>query len=96
MVSINHQLLSDEDSIPQVILLDTTNSPHLADFRSRSNNLDSNVRAGLNGSIFVIRKLGRRSVGIPFNIARNQLSHGVVNTTMSLMDVLHQTRVFLT
>lgn len=59
--------------LPQIILLDTSDSPHLADFGSCSNNLYSYMRSGFDDGIFVVCELGGRRVGIPLDIAGNQL-----------------------
>lgn len=67
--------------IPQVVLLDTSDSPHLANFRSSTNNLDSHVGLGLDGSIFVVCELGWCGIGVPFDIARDQLWQVLVSGT---------------
>lgn len=58
---------------PQVIFLYTTNSPHFTDFSSCSDNLYSYMGPGFDDSIFVVCELGRRGVGIPLDVAGNQL-----------------------
>lgn len=61
----------DDSLLPQVILLDTSNSPHLAHFCSGTNNLDSDVGLGLDCSIFVVGELRWCGIGIPLDITRN-------------------------
>jgi len=57
----------------KVVLLDTTNRPHLSNLGSSSNNLHADMRRGLDYGVLVVSKLWRRPVGIPLDIAWNQL-----------------------
>lgn len=49
---------------PKIILINRSNSPHLGDFSSNTNKLETNVGAGFNGQPLMVSKLRRRGVGV--------------------------------
>lgn len=60
-------------SVPKVILLDTTDSPHLSDLGSCTDDLDADVSPWLDDSVFVISELRGGGIGIPLDITGDQL-----------------------
>lgn len=58
----------------KIILFDASDSPHFADFCSGTDNLDSHVRTRLDDGVFVVSKLWRCRVRVPFDVAGYQMS----------------------
>lgn len=63
--------------IPKVVLLDGADGPHLADFTTGAHDLDSDVRAGLNAVVFIVRELRRRRIRIVLDLSRDHLRRSV-------------------
>ena len=60
-------------NVPEIVFLDAANRPHFSNFGSRADNLDADVRSGLDDGVLVVGALRRRGIGIPFDIARDKL-----------------------
>lgn len=70
-----------EGHIPKIVLLDATNSPHFPNFGPGADNLYAYMSSRLNDGVLVVCELRRSSVGVPLDIARNQLSRPSEPTT---------------
>lgn len=60
-------------NVPEIILFDAADGPQLADFSSRTQQLDTHVSSYSDVQIVSIGELWRRGIGIPLGIAGNQL-----------------------
>lgn len=64
------------EEVPEIVLLDAADSPKVSNLSSRADDLDSHMRTDLDRGILVM-KAGRRAIGIPLNLTRNQLRSDV-------------------
>ena len=62
-----------QQNVPEVVLLYTADSPHLTDLAPDSDDLHTHLRALLDDHILVVRELRRCRVGVPLDLARDQL-----------------------
>ncbi len=60
-------------SIPEVILLNATDSQDIAHLSSRTYNLDTDLSVDLDRGVFVVGELRWGGVGIVIDVLRNQL-----------------------
>ncbi|KAL3961810.1 hypothetical protein ACCO45_003333 [Purpureocillium lilacinum] len=59
--------------VPEIVLLDAANRPHLSNLGTGAYDLDPHVCPGLDDSVLIVSELWRCGVGVPFDVARNQL-----------------------
>jgi len=59
--------------IPKEITIDATDSPHLSDFGSQTNDFRAHVRTGLDDHVGVVRELRRGGISIVLYLVRHQL-----------------------
>ena len=59
--------------VPEKVLLDGANGPHLAHLGPRANHLNAHVGVGLNDHVIVVGVLGRRRVRVPLDVRWDQL-----------------------
>lgn len=59
--------------VPEVVLFYSPNSVHLVDVASHVDELDPHVRARLDDAVLVVGVLRRGRVGLPSDVARDQL-----------------------
>ena len=68
---VSRQFVPD---LPKVILLDTANGKHSADFCSRTDQFASDVSADLNHLILIVRELRWSGIGVELDVTRNELA----------------------
>lgn len=66
---------------PEIVLIDGPHSPHLGDFGSNTNELETNVSAGLNGQALMVSEL--RWCGI--RVIDTGLGDGLVYSCQSII-----------
>ena len=70
----------DAGIIPKIILVQGADPIHMSHLISRSHQLESHMRALLDGNIVVIREHGCRSVMLPFEVSRHGL--GIISNAL--------------
>lgn len=66
-----------EINVPKVVFLYATDGPHLTDLAPDADDLDAHLRALLDDHVLIVCKLGRGRVGVPLDLARDQLEAAV-------------------